>query len=199
MIKSQYPEYITTEAEAQRFLQEFPNTEILSVVGLGITHLEWLLQLPHLHTLYIQGFYHSGNRPEQEDTVTNFSGIRHVTTLRNITIHDCHHFGDDAINILADAPHLTRISISSFMHTISNITPLSRVCSLEELDLSGYARQEHRYLITKMLLGTFTDSFEKQARIIHHSLPHCRILLRVPTGQHASYPSTFWGKTIPQR
>lgn len=190
MIESQYPEYITTKDEVQRFLQEFPNTEILSVVGLGITELEWLSALPYLHTLYVQGFYHSGNHPEYEDTVTDFSGVRGLTGLKQISIHDCFHFGDHEITILADVSQLTRISISSFLNTLTDITPLSRLRHLKEVDLSGYWRQEYRN-------GGFADSFEKQAREIQHCLPDCRVILR-QSGQASPSPSEFWGKTIPR-
>ena len=198
-MESQYPDYITTEDDVQRFLREFPVTETLSVVGLEIAELGWLSKLPYLHTLYIQGFYHSGNHPTREDTVADFSGICDVKTLRHLSIHDCRHFGDDAIKVLAKGgPPLKRISISSFMPTISTITPLCKLCVLEEIDFAGYWRKERRHWITKTLLGTFADSLEKQANIIQHHLPHCRIILRM-SEKHAPYPSEFWGKTIPRQ
>ena len=197
MRESQYPEYITTEHEAHQFIHEFPYTEIVSVVGLGITHLEWLSALPYLHTLYVQGFYHSGNRPEQEDTVSDFSGIRGIPNLQNLSIHDCRHFRDHELTILADVSTLTRISLSSFMHTITDITPLSRLPNLAEVDLSGYWRQERQNTIAQRCLGFFADSFEQQAQEIQRRLPACRIMLRQP-GQESPYPSEFWGKTIPQ-
>lgn len=128
--------FLFSSCDVDSFLKKCPDAREITVVGDRITSLTAILDFERLENLTVQGLYHVGSR---RDSLDDFSALPKFPFLKKLHVHDCRHFDDAALKYVSQMPVIESISISSFMHTIVDVTPLGNLSTLRLLDLSEYS------------------------------------------------------------
>lgn len=151
----------------------------LAFAGIKGVELTELTAFTNLTRLELNGFYHTGSSPDWSDTISDFTCLARFPRLRHLRIHDCRFFDDQQLLSLATSTSLHSLSITSFMHSITDFSAISKFKELQMLQLTNVSDIGFLSSLHQLQHVYFSDKWSEKALTNFESLTHLPLLKSV--------------------
>ena len=167
---------ISNNSELDELIRNAKQVDELVVLGLGIRSLAGLESI-ECRSISISGVYHSGCNSDESDTIEDFSVINRIEGLEEVLIRDCRNFGNAQLSLVANCKGLVRFELSSFLPSVSDISPLYEASTLRYLNLQNYLGRHTHYGPESPDLFELSERLREQVKLLPSRLPNCTVVI----------------------